>query len=200
MTTSLSGCLSRYFWRAPDVAAAEQKLIAANANIGAARAAFQLKIVLTAALGTASRGLFGLFDASSCAWCFTPALRLPLFDVGRNADTVDLATARKNIAVAENERAIQQAFREVADLLVARSQLTEQLQAQDANVSAQNQRLMNVVDRYKAGVSDHLELLDAQREHFAAQQSALAVRRQLLATAAGFYKALGGSVTPSREP
>lgn len=179
----------------PDVAAAEQKLIAANANIGAARAAFLPKIVLTAALGTASRGLSGLFDAGSGAWSFTPALRLPLFDAGRNADNFDLATARKNIAVAEYERAIQQAFREVADLLAARSQLTEQLQAQEANVGAQNQRLRIVEARYQAGISSHLELLDAQREHFAAQQSALTVRRQSLATAAGFYKALGGGIT-----
>jgi multidrug efflux system outer membrane protein len=121
-------------------------------------------------------------------------LRLPLFDAGRTADNVDLAKARKNIAVAEYEKAIQQAFREIADLLSARSQLTEQLQAQDANVAAQSQRLVIVEARYKAGVSSHLELLDAQREHFAAQQSALAVRRQLLATSAGFFKALGGSV------
>jgi multidrug efflux system outer membrane protein len=178
----------------PDVMAAEQKLIAANANIGAARAAFLPKIVLTAALGTASRGLSGLFDAGSGAWSFVPALRLPLFDSGRTSGNVDLAEARKNIAVAEYEKSIQQAFREIADLLAARTQLGEQLVAQEANVTAQNQRLAIVDARYKAGVSSHLELLDAQREHFAAQQSALAVRRQLLATAASFYKALGGGV------
>jgi len=189
-----AGLPSEVLLARPDVMAAEQKLIAANANIGAARAAFLPKIVLTAALGTASRGLTGLFDAGSGAWSFTPALRLPLFDAGRTADNVDLAKARKNIAVAEYEKAIQQAFREVADLLAARSQLTEQLQAQEANVTVQSRRLVIVEARYKAGVASHLELLDAQREHFAAQQSALAVRRQLLATSAGFYKALGGSV------
>ena len=178
----------------PDVLAAEQKLIAANANIGAARATFLPKIVLTAALGTASRGLAGLFDAGSGAWSFTPVLRLPLFDAGRTSDNVDLTRARKNIAVAEYEKAIQQAFREIADLLAARVQLTEQLQAQEANVSAQSRRLMIVDARYKAGVSSHLELLDAQREHFAAQQSALAVRRQLLSVVASFYKALGGTI------
>ncbi len=194
ITDIVAGLPSEVLLARPDVMAAEQKLIAANANIGAARAAFLPKIVLTAALGTASRGLTGLFDAGSGAWSFTPALRLPLFDAGRTADNVDLAKARKNIAVAEYEKAIQQAFREIADLLSARSQLTEQLQAQDANVAAQSQRLVIVEARYKAGVSSHLELLDAQREHFAAQQSALAVRRQLLATSAGFFKALGGSV------
>jgi len=176
----------------PDVLAAEQRLIAANANIGAARAAFLPKIVLTAALGTASRGLTGLFDAGSGAWNFVPALRLPLFDAGRTSGNVDLATARKTIAVAEYEKAIQQAFREIADLLAAREQLAEQLQAQEANVTAQSQRLKIVDARYQAGVSSHLELLDAQREAFAAQQSALAVRRQWLSTMASFYKAVGG--------
>ncbi|MCM2288789.1 MAG: efflux transporter outer membrane subunit [Sulfuritalea sp.] len=178
----------------PDVMAAEQKLIAANANIGAARAAFLPKIVLTAALGTASHGLSGLFGAGSGAWNFVPALRLPLFDSGRSSDNVDLATARKTIAVAEYEKTIQQAFREIADLLAARAQLGEQLQAQEAGVAAQNQRLKIVDARYRAGVSSHLELLDAQREQFAAQQSALAVRRQLLSASASFYKALGGGV------
>ena len=176
----------------PDVLAAEQKLIAANANIGAARAAFLPKILLTAVAGTASRSLAGLVDAGSGAWSFTPVLRLPLFDAGRSSGNVDLATARKTIAVAEYEKAIQQAFREIADLLAGREQLAEQLQAQEANLAAQNQRLKIVDARYQAGVSSHLELLDAQREAFAAQQSALAVRRQLLSTAAGFYKALGG--------
>ncbi len=178
----------------PDVMAAEQKLIAANANIGAARAAFLPKIVLTAALGTASRGLSGLFEAGSGAWSFVPALRLPVFDSGRSSDNVDLAMARNNIAVAEYEKVLQQAFREIADLLAARKQLGEQLQAQEAGLAAQDQRLRIVEARYKAGVSSHLELLDAQREQFAAQQSALAVRRQLVATAASFYKALGGSL------
>ena len=179
----------------PDVLAAEQKLIAANANIGAARAAFLPKVVLTAAAGTASAGLSGLFNAGSGAWSFLPALSLPLFDAGRSSDNVDLAKARKNVAVAEYEKAIQQAFREIADLLAARSQLAEQLEAQEANATAQSQRLVIVEARYKAGVSSHLELLDAQREDFAARQSALAVRRQLLSIAAGFYKALGGVTT-----
>jgi multidrug efflux system outer membrane protein len=119
-------------------------------------------------------------------------LRLPLFDAGRTSGNVDLATARKTIAVAEYEKAIQQAFREIADLLAAREQLAEQLQAQEANVTAQSQRLKIVDARYQAGVSSHLELLDAQREAFAAQQSALAVRRQWLSTMASFYKAVGG--------
>ena len=193
-----AGLPSEVLLARPDVLAAEQKLIAANANIGAARAAFLPKIVLTATAGTASAGLSGLFNAGSGAWSFVPALRLPLFDAGRSSDNVDLAKARKNIAVAEYEKAIQQAFREIADLLAARSQLAEQLQAQEDNVTAQGRRLMLVEARYKAGVSSHLELLDAQREHFAAQQSALAVRRQWLSTAASFFKALGASAVSNR--
>lgn len=175
----------------PDVLAAEQKLIAANANIGAARAAFLPRISLTATAGTASRALAGLFDAGSRAWAFTPVLRLPLFDFGRLESNVDLAQARKNIAVAEYEKTIQQAFREVADLLAARDYLATQLEAQDANAKSQADRLKLVEARYRAGVSSHLELLDAQRENFSAQQSALAVRRQQLSTAANLYKALG---------
>jgi multidrug efflux system outer membrane protein len=175
----------------PDVLAAEQKLIAANANIGAARAAFLPKIVLTATAGTASRDLGGLFENGSGAWTFAPALRLPLFDFGRLSDNVDLAIVRKTIAVADYEKTIQQAFREVADLLAAREYLATQLEAQDANAKSQADRLKLVEARYNTGVSSHLELLDAQREQFAAQQSALAVRRQQLSTAANFYKALG---------
>lgn len=176
----------------PDVLAAEQKLIAANANIGAARAAFLPRILLTAAAGTASSALGGLFAAGSGAWAFAPVMRLPLFDAGRTSENLDLATARKNIAVAEYEKVIQQAFREIADLLAARTLLVEQLQAQEANVAVQTQRLMIVEARYWAGVSSYLEVHDAQREQFVAQQAALAVRRQLLSVAANFYKALGG--------
>jgi multidrug efflux system outer membrane protein len=176
----------------PDVLAAEQKLIAAHANLDAARAAFFPKIVLTAAAGAASRDLSGLFKSGSGAWSFIPVLRLPLFDGSRTRENVDLATARKNIAVADYEKTVQQAFREVADLLTAREQLAEQLKAQEANLAAQNLRLKLVAARYKAGVSSHLELLDAQRESFTAQQAALAIKRQALATATSLFKALGG--------
>ena len=183
----------------PEVLSAEQKLIAANANIGAARAAFLPKILLTAAAGTASSALAGLFNAGSGAWAFAPVLRLPLFDAGRTSDNLDLATARKNIAVAEYEKVIQQAFREVADLLAARSLLAEQLQAQEANVAVQSQRLVIVEARYWAGVSNYLELHDAQRELFVAQQAALVARRQLLSVAANFYKALGGDSAEAKK-
>jgi multidrug efflux system outer membrane protein len=175
----------------PDVLAAEQRLIAANANIGAARAAFFPRIVLTASAGLASQSLGGLFDAGSGAWTFAPALRLPLFDFGRVSDNLDLAKLRKNIAVSEYEKAIQQAFREVADLLETRGSIADQLAALNANVAAQLERSRLVEARYRAGVANHLELLDAQRETSTAQQSALATRRQQLTTSVSLYKALG---------
>ncbi|OGS99555.1 MAG: RND transporter [Gallionellales bacterium RIFCSPLOWO2_12_FULL_59_22] len=176
----------------PDVLAAEQRLIAANANIGAVRAAFLPRITLTGSVGTASRTLSGLFEAGSDAWSFQPAISMPLFDTGRFSSSVDVAEARKIIAVAEYEKTIQQAFREVADLLNAREKLAEQLAAQQANADAQGRRLKLVEARYKAGIASHLEVLDAQRESFAAQQGALQVRRSLLSAAAQLYKALAG--------
>lgn len=176
----------------PDVLAAEQRLIATNANIGAARAAFLPRISLTAAAGTASHALSGLFDAGSGAWSFLPVLRLPLFDAGRTAANVDLAQARKIIAVADYEKTIQQAFREVADLLDARTNLAAQLQAQQAVEKTQNERLKLAKARYEAGISSYLEVLDAERDAFAAQQATLQVQRASLTTAAQLYKALGG--------
>ncbi len=180
----------------PDVLAAEQRLIAANASIGAARAAFLPRVTLTGSFGTASRTLAGLFDAGSGAWNFQPAISMPLFDAGRTSANVDVAEARKIIAVAEYEKTIQQAFREVADLLNAREKLAEQLAAQQANADAQGRRLKLVEARYNVGIASHLEVLDAQREDFAAQQGTLQVRRTLLSAAAQLYKALAGQGAP----
>jgi multidrug efflux system outer membrane protein len=177
----------------PDVLAAEQRLLAANANIGAARAAFLPRISLTGALGTASRSLSGLFDAGSDAWTFQPSLRLPLFDFGRAAANTDVAAARKVVAVADYEKTIQLAFREVADLLSAREKLATQLAALEAAEQAQSERKRIADARYEAGISSYLEVLDAQRELFAAQQSVVATRRAGLSAAAQLYKALGGS-------
>ncbi|HZV55407.1 MAG TPA: efflux transporter outer membrane subunit [Rhodocyclaceae bacterium] len=200
VVTDLSaGLPSEVLTRRPDVLAAEQRLIAANASIGAARAAFLPRISLTAAFGTASAALSGLFDSGSGAWSFVPVLRYPLFDAGRTAANADLAEARKVIAVADYERTIQQAFREVADLLAARDKLAGQLKAQEAAEKAQTERLRIVDARYKAGISSYLEVLDAQRELFTAQQSVVATRRAWLATAAQLYKALGGGdAVPTR--
>lgn len=187
-----AGLPSEVLVQRPDVIAAEQGLIAANANIGAARAAFLPRISLTSAFGTASRLLTGLFDANSEAWNFQPVLSMPLFDFGRAAANVDVAEARKVAAVANYEKTLQSAFREVADLLVARDKLATQLTALAAAEKAQSERFRIADARYKAGISSYMEVLDAQRELFAAQQSVLAIRRVELTTAAQLYKALGG--------
>ena len=192
----IAGLPAEVLLQRPDVLAAEQQLIAANANIGAARAAFLPRISLTGSVGTASRSLSGLFGAGSRAWSFQPLISLPLFDAGRSAANVDIAEARKVIAVAEYEKTIQQAFREVADLLNAREKLAEQFAAQQANAEAQQRRLRLVEARYGAGIASHLEVLDAQRESYAAQQGALQVRRTQLSAAAQLYKALAGQSAP----
>ncbi len=183
--------------RRPDVLAAEQQLIAANANVGAARAAFFPRISLTGSAGTASNSLAGLFDAGSGAWSFLPSISMPLFDAGRNSANVDITQARKVIAVASYEKTIQQAFREVADLLTARDRLAEQLTAQQANAEAQKHLLTLVEARYRVGIVSYLEVLDAQRQAFAAEQGEIQVRREWFSAATQLYKALAGESNDS---
>ena len=181
----------------PDVRAAEQRLIAANANVGAARAAFFPRIDLSFAYGTASSLLSGLFEKGTKAWSFSPQLTQPLFDAGNAAANTDLAQARKVIAVAEYERTIQQAFRDLADGLETRNLLFEQLKANIAAEKAQAERLKLVEARYKAGLSNYLELLDAQRSSFIAQQETLTMRNTVLTAMAQLYTALGGATEGS---
>jgi multidrug efflux system outer membrane protein len=175
----------------PDVMASEQRLYAAHANIGVARTAFFPKIALTAGLGVASQGLASLVGAG--AWSFSPSVSLPaLFDGGRTAAGVEVAEVREVIAVAEYERTIQQAFREVADLLSARASLASQLRATLANTDAQKARLQIAQARHKAGLVSYLDVLDSQREFLASQQQSIQLRRAQLDAAAQLYKALGG--------
>lgn len=174
----------------PDVMAAEQRLIAAHANVGAARAAFLPKIVLTAAMGAASQGLAGLFSGG--AWSFQPTMSMPLFDGGRLGSSMDIARAREVIGVAEYEKTIQQAFREVADLLSSRSALSSQLKASRASLGAQELRFRIVQARYKAGLVSYLDVLEGQRELIAAQEMGIQVRRAQLESSAQLFKALGG--------
>ena len=185
---------SEVLLRRPDIIAAEYKLIASNANIGAARAAFFPRIALVGSYGSASPQLSGLFDAGTAAWTFTPSLTLPLFSGGRDMANLDLAEARKIIAIAEYEKAIQQAFREVADGLEARHYLLEQVRALQAYEKSQRQRLVLAEARYGQGVASYLEVLDAQRDLYTAQQSLIQTRRVLLSTMARLYKALGGGL------
>ena len=176
----------------PDVRGAEQRLMAANANIGAARAAFFPRIQLTGALGSASPSLSNLFGSGTRSWSFVPNISEPLFDGGRNSANVDVAQARKVDAVASYEKTIQTAFKEVADLLAAQTTLQDQLQAQNANAKSQTERLRLIQTRYNLGSANQLELLDAQRDSYNAQQNAVQVLRQLFSTTALLYKALGG--------
>jgi outer membrane protein, multidrug efflux system len=177
----------------PDVLAAEQRLIAAKANIGAARAAFFPRIALTGSFGSASTSLSGLFESNSTAWTFMPSISLPIFSGGRNIANLDLASARNIVAVAEYEKTIQQAFREVADALAALEALRVQTQALESLEKTQAQRLEIAKARYQAGIASMLEVLDAQRELFAAQQSRVAATRLTLSTRARLFKALGGA-------
>lgn len=174
----------------PDVMAAEYRLRAAHANVGAARAAFLPRILLTAGAGVASAGLSSLFQAGS--WTFQPTVSMPLLDGGRTASGRDLAEARKDIAIAEYEKSLQQAFREVSDLLAASTSGQRQLRAALASESAQKYRLEAAVARNMAGLGSHMDVLDAEREMLAARQETLRVRRVQLDNAAQLYRALGG--------
>jgi multidrug efflux system outer membrane protein len=187
-----AGLPAEVLLRRPDVLAAEQKLIAANANIGAARAAFFPSISLTGSVGTASGSLSGLFDSGNGAWSFQPSIVLPLFDAGRNSANLDIANARKVIAVAEYEKTIQQAFREVSDLLSARDRLGEQHAAIQADAEAQKHLLRLVEARYQAGIVSYLEVLDAQREANVTEQIEVQVRREWFSASTQLYKALAG--------
>ena len=176
----------------PDILAAEHRLKAANANIGAARAAFFPSIVLTGSVGTASAELDGLFGAGSSVWRFTPSLTLPIFQGGRNVANLDVAEARRNLAVADYERTIQRAFREVADGLAERRWFTEQVFDQQASLAAQTERARLAELRYQNGAATYLEVLDAERDRFTAEQALVQVRRALLSSSVNLYAALGG--------
>ncbi|WP_427913063.1 efflux transporter outer membrane subunit [Ramlibacter sp. MMS24-I3-19] len=182
----------------PDVRQAEQVLVSANANIGAARAAFFPRISLTASAGRASSELSGLFDGGG-KWAYTvaPQLLLPIFDAGRNAAGLRSANVQRDIAVAQYERAIQQAFKEVSDALAGRATLTEQLDAQTAVAQAESVRMRLSQMRYDAGVSSSLDLLDAQRSFFTARQGEIQTRLARLQNQVLLYRSLGGGWTES---
>lgn len=180
----------------PDVLAAEHRLKAANANIGAARAAFFPRIVLTGAFGSASTELDGLFGSGSKTWSFLPSLSLPIFDAGRNKANLALTEARRNIAVAEYELTIQTAFREVADALADRRWLARQVEVQRASLVTHTERTRLAQLRYQSGSASYLEVLDAERDRFISEQALVQTRRTLLASAINLYAALGGGYMP----
>jgi len=187
-----AGMPSEVLARRPDVRQAEQQLIAANANIGAARAAFFPRISLTAGVGSASSQLSGLFKGGSWGWTAAPQLLLPIFDAGRNNANLRSASVSRDIALAQYEKAIQSAFREVADSLAARATLGEQLQAQGNVAEAEAVRFRLSELRYNNGVSSYLDLLDAQRSLFAARQTLIQTRLAQLQNQVLLYRALGG--------
>ncbi len=187
-----AGLPSELLERRPDLRAAEDQLRAANANIGAARAAFFPRITLTASAGTASTELSGLFQSGT--WALTGAAQLlqPIFDAGRNQANLEVAQVNRAIALAQYEKAIQTAFREVSDALAGRATLGEQYRAQQAQARAAEIAFKLVDLRYRNGVSSYLDVLDAQRNVFAAQQATVQVRAQQVQNLVTLYKVLGG--------
>lgn len=191
-----AGLPSELLVNRPDIRQAEQLLLASNANIGAARAAFFPRITLTAGAGLVSGQLSSLFSSGTWAWSLAPQLLVPLFDAGRNQAGLASAKAGQQIAVAQYEKAIQTGFREVADALAARSTWGEQWRAQQAQAQAEAARLRLADLRYQNGIASYLDLLDAQRSLFAAQQAAVQSRLALWQSQVALYKALGGGWQP----
>lgn len=186
------GLPSEVLLRRPDILEAEETLKGANANIGAARAAFFPRITLTTSVGLASEELGDLFQGAARTWSFAPRISVPIFDGGANRASLKVAKADRDIAVTRYEKAIQEAFREVADALARRGTLGDQLAAQQSLVDAAAVTRKLSDARYEKGVDSYLSVLDAQRTHYAARQNLIAVRLELLANRVTLYRALGG--------
>lgn len=189
-----AGLPSDLLTRRPDILAAEHTLQAANANIGVARAAFFPSVKLTAFGGTASPELSGLFESGSKAWSFAPSVTLPIFAAGRNKAQLNVANIQKRIEIANYEKAIQTAFREVSDALAVRQSIGTQIDAQTARTAAAQRRYELSEQRYKAGVDSFLSVLLAQQELFSAQQQLVTARLARLDNLTTLYAALGGGV------
>jgi multidrug efflux system outer membrane protein len=178
--------------RRPDILQAEHQLKAANANIGVVRSAFFPKITLTAAEGVSSVQLARLFTPGANAWSFAPDITLPLFNRTNNIANLEAANIGKSIEIARYEKAIQNAFREVSDILIARRTFNDQITAQKALVAAQEQRYQLAGERYKNGVDNYLSVLTAQQDLYVAQQNLIQAEFLRLSNLISFYKALGG--------
>ncbi len=188
----LPGLPSELLTQRPDIVAAEHQLRAANANVGAARAAFFPRIALTGSLGTASAELDGLFDGGSRSWSFSPSISLPLFDGGRLRNNLNLADTRRDIAVASYEKTIQSAFRDVAEALSARRWLAAQVTIAEGARATQSERARLSRLRYDNGGAAFLEVLDSRRDLLSAEQQLVQTRRALLGNRISLYAALGG--------
>ncbi|MEX3930726.1 efflux transporter outer membrane subunit [Paraburkholderia phymatum] len=192
LTDIPAGLPSDLLTRRPDIMEAEQNLLAANANIGAARAAFFPRVSLTGNFGTLSPTLGGLFKPGSAAWSFAPQITLPIFEGGKNRANLDLANVEKNIQIAQYEKTIQTAFREVADGLAARGTYDQQIKALERDTFAEQRRLDLSDLRYRNGVDSYLAVLTAQTALYDAQQLLITARMQRLTNLVDLYKALGG--------
>jgi multidrug efflux system outer membrane protein len=187
-----AGVPSEILQRRPDILAAEHTLEAANADIGAARAAFFPRILLTGSGGTASAKLTDLFTGPSLTWSFAPQMTIPIFDVGGTRGKLAVSKIARQIEINNYEKAIQTAFREVADALAARSILDEKLKAQELLVNAEQKRFDLTTARYDQGVDSYVDVLLAQQDLYAAQQNLLAVQAARLLNAVTLYRSLGG--------
>lgn len=183
---------SRVLLQRPDVLSAEHALKAANANIGAARAAFFPTISLTASTGRGSSALSSLFDSGTRTWSFAPSISLPIFDGGALKGDLDVAHVEKNIQVATYEKAIQTAFSEVSDALVDRANLSERLAAQRALVDVSQRSFDLATARHRLGVDSYLDALDSQRSLYSAQQAEISLRLTEATNRVTLYKVLGG--------
>ena len=181
----------------PDILGAEQDLRAARADIGVARAAFFPQISLTGSFGYISNELNGLVSRDNRTWSIGPSIYLPLFDFGRNEGNLTVAEARENIAVAQYESAIETAFREVADALAGRRYLADQVAAQEENVATLRRIADLARDRYAEGVVNYLQVLDAERTLFDAEQALIEVKRAQVQNLVSLYIALGGGTAES---
>ncbi len=189
---SPQGMPSTLLLQRPDLQAAEHNLRIMNANIGAARAAMFPTISLTSSLGTGSNELNGLFGSGNSTWSFVPLIRIPIFDGGRLQAGVQVAESNQRIAVAQYEKAVQTAFREVSDVLADRAQWSERLRAQEAMVQATQKTFDLSEARFTSGADNYLTVLDAQRSLYAAQQTLLTLRLAEQINRVTLWKALGG--------
>jgi multidrug efflux system outer membrane protein len=178
--------------RRPDIRAAEQRLISANAMIGVAKAAYYPRISLTGLLGSQSSQLSNLFSSPMGMWQFVPQIAQPIFTGGRTRSNVELSTAQQQLALVQYERAIQTAFREVSDTLVQYDKVREIRSTQEELVSTLQDRSRLSYIRYRGGVDTLLNALDADRDLFDAELGLAQTRRNELVTLVQLYKALGG--------
>jgi len=192
LDTLPAGLPSDLLTRRPDIMAAEDQLKAANANIGAARAAFFPSITLTGSFGTASSQLSGLLGSGSEQWIFAPNVSLPIFAGGANAANLDLAEVEKNVAIAQYQKTIQAAFEDVGNALAARGTFDQQILAEQHLVDAANTAYQLSLQLFRQGVENFLSVLDSQVTSYQAQQTLIAIRLARLQNLVALYTALGG--------